>query len=51
MNEEIAFWQILQIDELMEAYEEDKLKGRLKELVSTLDEDSNPVLLLAKYRK
>lgn len=51
VNHEIATWQPLQAHELVEAYEEGKLKGRLKEIAAGLDEESNPVLMLAKYRK
>ena len=50
-HEDVAFWQILEAHELVEAYEEGKLKGKLKELVATLDEESNPVIMLAKHKK
>ncbi|MCD7975777.1 MAG: hypothetical protein LUG51_00975 [Tannerellaceae bacterium] len=50
-NEEIAFMTRLDAYNLIEAYEKGELKGRLKEIAAELDEDSNPVLLLAKYRK
>ena len=36
--------------ELVKANKEGKLKGRLKEIASKLDEDDNPVLVLLKYK-
>ncbi|MDR1224936.1 MAG: 6-bladed beta-propeller [Tannerella sp.] len=50
-NNEIALVQKLEADELVEAYEKGQLKGRLKEIAADLDEDSNPVLMLVKYKK
>ena len=50
-DKELAFVQKLDAPELIEAYEDGKLKGKLKEIASTLNEESNPVLMLAKYRK
>ncbi|MDR1369842.1 MAG: 6-bladed beta-propeller [Dysgonamonadaceae bacterium] len=50
-NEEIAFMEKIEADELVEAYEKGQLKGRLKEIAAQLNEDSNPVIMLAKYRK
>ena len=37
--------------ELVEANREGKLKGRLKEIASKLDEDDNPVLMLLKHKE
>ena len=51
INEEIAVYEQLDAHKLVEAYENDQLKGRLKEIAATLDEESNPVLMLVKYRK
>jgi hypothetical protein len=51
LNNDVAFIQKLEAHELVEAYEDGKLKGRLKEIAAGLDEESNPVLMLAKYRK
>lgn len=48
---EIAFMTRLEAPELVEAYEAGKLKGRLKEIAADLNEESNPVILLAKYKK
>ena len=50
-NNEIAFWQKIEADELVEDYEKDVLKGRLKEIASTLEEESNPVIMLVKHKK
>jgi len=41
----------LKAHELVEAYEKGQLKGKLKEIAATLDEESNPVIMLAKYKK
>ena len=37
--------------ELVEAYKEGKLKGRLKEIASKSDDEDNPVLMLLKHKK
>jgi hypothetical protein len=51
-NNEIAFMQRLEAYELVEAYGKGELKeGKLKEIAATLDEESNPVIMLAKYKK
>lgn len=50
-NKDIACWQILETPDLLEAYENGKLQGRLKEIVAELDEESNPVIMLVKYKK
>jgi len=47
----IAFVQRLEAPDLIEANENGVLKGKLKEIASTLDEESNPVLMLARYKK
>ena len=49
--DEIAFVQRLEAPDLVEANENGELKGKLKEIASTLDEESNPVLMLARYKK
>ncbi len=51
LNEEIAFWQSLNAEDLVESLEKGHLKGRLKEIAATLDEESNPVIMLVKHRK
>ena len=50
LNDEIASWQVLEAYQLVEDYEKGKLKGRLKEIVSKLDKEDNPVLMLIKYK-
>ena len=49
-NNEIK-WQSIETYQLVEAYEKGELKGRLKEIAATLDEESNPVIMLIKYKK
>ena len=50
-NDEIAFIKRLEAHELVEAYENGELKGKLKEIVAELNEESNAVIMLAKYKK
>jgi hypothetical protein len=50
-NSEIACMQRLEAPDLVEAYGKGQLKGRLKEIAANLDEESNPVIMLAKYKK
>jgi hypothetical protein len=50
-NNEIAFIQKLEAPDLVEAYEKGQLKGKLKEIATELDEESNPVIMLAKHKK
>jgi hypothetical protein len=50
-NDEVAFMEKIEAYELVEAYKEGKLKGKLKEIAAELDEESNPVIMLAKYKK
>ena len=51
LNEEIAF-QKLEAIELVEAYKEEHLKdGKLKEIAATLNEESNPVIMLIKHNR
>lgn len=47
----VAFTQTLFAHELVEAYQEGRLKGRLKEIAATLGEEDNPVILIAKYKR
>lgn len=51
VNSEIACFQTLAANRLVEAYEEDGLKGRLKEIAANLNEESNPVLMLVRNKK
>nr|WP_291528154.1 hypothetical protein [Bacteroides sp. UBA939] len=50
VNSEIAVFQNLAAAQLVEVYENDGLKGKLKEVAAGLDEESNPVIMLVKYR-
>lgn len=50
-SQEIAFCQKLEALDLVEAYEKGELKGRLKEIAATLNEDSNPVIMLLKSKQ
>ena len=50
-NDEIAFMEKIEAFELVEAYEKGQLKGKLKDIAAELDEESNPVIMLAKYKK
>lgn len=51
ISQEIAYCQSLEAPNLIEDNEEGHLKGKLKEVVAQLNEDSNPVIMLAKYKK
>ena len=50
VNDEIATWQILEAHHLIADYKNGKLKGRLKEIATELEEDSNPVIMLIKHK-
>jgi hypothetical protein len=50
-NNEIVFCQKIESHELLEAYANGELKGELKEIAASLDEDSNPIIMLVKYKK
>jgi hypothetical protein len=51
INNEIAFIQKLEAPDLVESYEKGELKGRLKEIATGLNEESNPVIMLVKHKK
>ena len=51
INNEIAFWRKIETYSLIEYNEKGELKGKLKEIADNLDEDSNPVIMLVKYKK
>ncbi len=51
VNKEIATCKSLNTPDLVEAYGKGQLKGKLKEIASTLEEDSNPVIMLIKHKK
>lgn len=50
-NEEVAAYEILSADRLVEAYGKGELKDGLKEIAAGLDEESNPVLMLVKHKR
>ena len=50
-SEEIAFVEKLEAYQLVEAYEKGQLKGKLKEIAAELDEEDNPVIMIAKNKK
>jgi hypothetical protein len=47
---EVAFAEKIEAFELVEAYRAGRLKGRLAEIAAGLDEESNAVIMLAKYK-
>ena len=49
-NGKISCVQVLQPHKLIEAYEKGELKGKLKEIASQLNDDSNPVIIVMKER-
>lgn len=51
VDQDIESWQSLEAYKLLEAYEKGELKGNLKEVAATLDEESNPVIMLIKHKK
>ena len=51
VNHEIELWYPLEAFELVESYKKGELKGKLKEVASTLDEESNRVIMLVKHKE
>lgn len=51
VNNKIAFYQALPADELIEAQEDGKLKGKLSDIASHLDMEDNPVVMIVKPKK
>jgi len=47
-DNEIIFLDKIEAYELVEAYGKGQLKGRLKDIASELNEEDNPVIMLAK---
>ena len=47
INKEIAFVKTLEAPDLVDAYKNGNLKG----IAASLDEESNPVLMIAKYKQ
>lgn len=50
-NNGVAFTRVLSASDLVEAYKDGKLRGPLKEIAAGLDEESNPVIMIAKYKE
>ena len=50
-SKDIAFATRLEAPDLVEAYNDGKLRGPLKDIASKIDEEDNPVILIAKYKK
>jgi hypothetical protein len=50
-NDKIAFWQTIDAYQLVEDYKNGLLKGKLKEIAATLDEEDNQVIMLVKHKK
>ncbi|WP_455634690.1 6-bladed beta-propeller [Parabacteroides sp.] len=50
-NDEIAFTWRINTPELVEAYQEGHLKGKLKEIAAGMHEEDNPVIMVAKYKR
>ena len=50
---DVAYVSKIDAPDLVDAYKEGKLRegSRLEEIASTLDEEDNPVILIAKYKK
>ena len=46
-----VYWQRLWAHQLVEDYKKGILKGKLKEIAATLDEEDNPVIMLIKPKK
>ena len=51
VSHEIESWHALQAFQLVDDYKKGILKGKLKEIASTLDEEDNPVIMLLKHKK
>lgn len=51
VNAKGELWATLNAFELCRDYKKDRLKGKLKEVAATLEEDDNRVVMLVKHRK
>lgn len=49
-NNEVAFYHKIESYGLVDSYKKGELKGKLKEIAATLNEDSNPVIMLVKHK-
>lgn len=50
LDSDVLAFKVLQSDDLVNTLNENKLQGTLKDIVFTLDEESNPVVMLIKCR-
>ena len=50
LNSKIAGHQLLEAHNLVEAYENDELKGKLKAIAAELDEEDNLVIMVIKHK-
>jgi len=50
-NNEIAFWQKIEADDLFEAYGKGQLKSKLKKIAAGMKEEDNPVIMLVKHKR
>lgn len=50
-NNEVAILESLPAAQLVEAYGNDELRGKLREIASGLNEESNSVIMLLKHKK
>ena len=50
-DSEIAFCERIEAHELVEAFKNGQLKGKLKEIAANMDDESNPVFMIAKHKK
>jgi len=50
-NDQIAYWQKIEAHSLVDLYKKGELKGKLKDIAATLEEDSNPVIMIARSLK
>lgn len=50
-NNKVGYWQKINADDLVKAYKQGELQGKLKKVATNLVEDSNPVIMLVKSKK
>lgn len=51
VNQEIVSWYPIEANQLVDSYKKGELKGKLKEIAATLNEESNTVIMLIKHKK
>lgn len=51
VNQEIESWYPLNAFQLVDSYKKGELRGKLKEIAATLNEESNSVIMLIKHKK